>query len=138
MHTVRIIRNRPDFRCFIDLLYGQNSNVDTDGDASPVNSRQWTYLYLKDRKDGARSVEICARETDLEIFSVESDSSALEELAALYLFLTCGQSIVSLEAHLTASNIELLRKKYSKELCRADQSIWHQSSDAQPYPNFGK
>lgn len=130
MHTVKIIRNRPDFRCFIDLLYGHDANVDTDGDASPVNGWHWTYLYVKDRKDGASSVEICARDADLEIFSVTSDSSALEELAALYLFLTCGQSIASLEALLTASNIELLRKKYSKERCRADQSIWHQSSDA--------
>lgn len=31
MHTVKVVRDRTDFRAFIDLLYGPNRNVDTDG-----------------------------------------------------------------------------------------------------------
>lgn len=50
MYTVTIVRDRPDFRCFLDLLYGTGRDVDTDGDSFPVSSRSWTYFYVKDRE----------------------------------------------------------------------------------------
>lgn len=84
MHTVNIVRNRPDFRCFIDLLYGRDRNVDTDGNSYPVNSRLWTRLYIRDRESNAPCVEISATKTDPAIFSITSDSPELEELAAVY------------------------------------------------------
>ncbi|MBN3839402.1 hypothetical protein [Burkholderia sp. Ac-20349] len=135
MHTVKIARNRPDFRCFIDLLYGPPRNVDTDGDAYPVHSRLWTRLYLRDRKSDAPSVKIDPTDTDPAIFTVTSDAPELEELTALYLYLTSGDSISASENLLAAPDIDRLREKHAEALQRADQSVWHQSSDEDPYPN---
>ncbi|MCA8297678.1 hypothetical protein LGN19_28200 [Burkholderia sp. AU30198] len=135
MHTVKITRNRPDFRCFIDLLYGYPRNVDTDGDAYPVNSRLWTRLYLRDRKSDAPRVSIDPTDTDPAIFTVTSDAPELEELTALYLYLTSGDSISASENLLAASDIERLTEKHAEALQRADRSVWHQSSDEDPYPN---
>lgn len=44
MFTVTVRKPRPDFRVFIDLLFGPGWNVDTDGDADPVWSRDWREL----------------------------------------------------------------------------------------------
>lgn len=137
MHTVKVDRDRPDFRAFIDLLYRPNRNVDTDGDSNPVSSRKWSFLYVADRESDDPSVDIHASEADTAEFVVESGSSALEELAALYLFLTCGESIRSSEQAIGQAVVDALRDKYRTELCRANDSIWHQSSAASPYPNLG-
>ncbi|WP_431228023.1 hypothetical protein [Burkholderia contaminans] len=135
MHTVKIARNRPDFRCFIDLLYGYPRSVDTDGDAYPVNSRIWTRLYLRDRKNDAPRVAIDPTDTDPAIFTVTSDAPELEALTALYLYLTSGDAISASENLLAASDIERLKEKHAEALQRANQSVWHQSSDEEPYPN---
>jgi hypothetical protein len=136
VHTVRIDRERPDFRVFIDLLYGPNRNVDTDGDSNPVSSRTWSFLYVADRESDDPSVEIHASEANSAEFVVESGSSVLEELAALYLFLTCGESISSQDQAIDLAEIAALRDKYRVELGRAGASIWHQSSAERPYPNL--
>lgn len=136
MHTVRVDRDRPDFRAFIDLLYGANRNVDTDGDSNPVSSRTWSFLYVADRESDDPSVEIYASEADPAVFLIESGSSTLEELAALYLFLTCGESISSSGEAIDLVAVEVLRDKYRTELGRANASIWHQSSAESPYPNL--
>jgi len=47
IYKVKIENERLDFRVFIDLLYGQNKNIDSDGDSNPVYSRNWTDLYVK-------------------------------------------------------------------------------------------
>jgi hypothetical protein len=137
MHTVKVVKDRPDFRCFIDLLYGSGRNVDTDGDCNVVHDRLWTWLYISDRESNDPRVEIVASESDPEDFSVISDSPELEELVALYLFLTSGESIRSSGRLLGISDVEHLQGKYAKQVQRADKSIWHQSSDERPYPNLG-
>lgn len=136
MHTVRVDRDRPDFRAFIDLLYGANRNVDTDGNSNPVSSRTWSFLYVKDRESDDPSVEIYASEVDPAVFVVESGSSTLEELAALYLFLTCGESINSSGESIDVAAVEVLRDKYRTELGRANGAIWHRSSAQSPYPKL--
>ena len=75
MHTVKVDRDRPDFRAFIDLLYRPNRNVDTDGDSNPVSSRKWSFLYVADRESDDPSVDIHASEADTAEFVVESGSS---------------------------------------------------------------
>lgn len=136
MYTVTVVSERPDFRCFLDLLYGPGRNVDTDGDSYPVNSRSWTYLYVKDRESDDPYIEIHASEVDVSRFTVQSDSSRLDALAALYLYLTCGGSISSSDQALDKAAIEMLCDRYSVELCRAHGSIWHQSADNAPYSQW--
>ena len=134
MHTVRATQHRPDFRVFIDLLYGHGRNVDTDGDAEPVFSRSWTWLYLKDRESDDPAVTIAAEPEGSPEFTVKSASPQLEELAALYLFLHCGESIWVESSMFDEENVERLEQRYRVELARAQASVWHQSSYMRPYP----
>lgn len=135
MYAVTVVSDRPDFRCFLDLLYGSDRNVDTEGDSYRVNSRTWKYLYVKDRESDDPWVEIQASELDGSIFNVLSESSRLEELAALYLFLTCGSTISSQDKEFDQASVQELSEKYSIELDRAHGSIWHFSTDDSPYPS---
>jgi hypothetical protein len=134
MHTVEISKERPDFRVFIDLLYGFGRNIDSEGNSNPVYSRAWTELYIKDRESDDAAVEIFSTQEQPSIFTVSSSSCRLEELAALYLFLTCGKSIVGADSK--PVNISELKNKYSAELVRAANAVWHKSSPDLPYPNL--
>ena len=134
MHTIAVSRDRPDFRVFIDLLYGADRNVDTDGNSYPVNSRIWTHLYIADRESNDPSVEIFAIQEQPLLFSVESSSQRLEELAALYLYMTCGTSIAKSSHSLSSDIISRLQDKYCTELQRAKNAVWHRSSNDSPYP----
>lgn len=134
MHSVRATRHRPDFRVFIELLYGHGRNVDTDGDAEPVFSRSWTWLYLKDRESDDPALTIAAESEGSSHFTVKSASPRLQELAALYLFLHCGVSISAQGRMLDEENLARLQERYRAELARAQASVWHQSSHLQPYP----
>lgn len=135
MPRVYVNKDRPDFRVFIDLLYGAGRNVDTDGNSNPVNSRTWTYLYMFDRESNEPPVVLLSLQANPAIFEVKSKSQALETLAALYLFLYCGKSIVFGDRELEQSEIENLKELYTAQLERAENSVWHQSSDQKPYPN---
>ncbi len=136
MHRVYVNKNRPDFRVFIDLLYGVGRNVDTDGNSISVNSRTWTYLYIADRESDDPPVVIVSPQTTPAIFEVKSKSQAVEILAALYLFLYCGTSIVFGDRELDPQEIENLKVLYAAQLQRAEHAVWHQSSDERPYPNM--
>lgn len=135
MYRVEVNKSRPDFRVFIDLLYGYLHNVDTDGDSLPVNSRTWTYLYIRDRESDDPPVIVHAISENQTIFEVESKSHELETLAALYMFLSCGTSISLEGRQLNPAEVDDLKKLYASQLQRAEHSIWHQSSDQRPYPN---
>ncbi|MDP2596562.1 hypothetical protein [Alteromonas stellipolaris] len=136
MIKVLVREPRPDFRVFIDLLFGRGRNVDSEGDAFPVFSREWRDLYLKDRESEEPAVEIYAEETSPLIFEIKSESSRLEELAALYLYLYCGYSISKDKDYLADDIVSVLKDKYLRELEMANCSIWHKSSESNPYPNI--
>jgi len=89
---------------------------------------------VADRETDGPSVEIHASADDAGVFVVESGSSRLEELAALYLYLTCGESIRSAGMAMGQAAIDVLADKYRADLGRANGSIWHQSSADSPYP----
>ena len=138
MHRVAIIKDRPDYRVFADLLFGENRNVDSEGNSNPVNSRSWSGLYLKDRESKEPHVEILGLDENPEVFEVISESSELEELTALYLFLFSGSNIEVDAKKLVQSQIKLLKDKYALQLQRAGNSIWHLSSNENPYPNLAQ
>jgi hypothetical protein len=135
MHFVTIVRDRPDFRVFIDLLFGAGWNVDTDGNSRPVNSRTWTALYIADRTRKNPPVTIEASDEDPKVFQVESKSTRLEELAALYLYLQSGASIDGPEGPLDDAKLASLGTEYATEIGRAASACWHRSSDSNPYPS---
>ncbi|SFM22440.1 hypothetical protein [Marinobacter zhejiangensis] len=136
MMKVIVDKPRPDFRVFFDLLFGQGRNVDSEGDAYPVFSREWRDLYFKDREGDEPKVEIYAEIGNPLEFEVESKSVRLEELSALYLFLFCGDSISKGGIDLGVDAVNQLKIKYSGELLRAENSIWHNSNENNPYPNI--
>lgn len=126
MIIVSVNRQRPDFRVFIDLLYGAGRNVDTDGDANPVDSRIRTYLYIADSDSTNASLEIYADETSPHLFTVKSDFKRLEERAALYMFLSCGVAILIGGEVLNENAVSELKPRYETESLRADESAWNQ------------
>ena len=136
MYRIGVTKDRPDYRVFIDLLYGKDRDVDTDGDSDIVNSRTWTWLHIADREGSGTFVDICASESDPSIFEVTSESQTLEEVAAIYLHQYCGSSISRDGRELERKEIEHLRRLHEDELRRARNAIWHQSSDERPYPNL--
>lgn len=135
MHQVRIEKARPDFRVFVDLLYGFGRNVDTEGNSYPVNSRTWSSLYIKDRESNDPFVEVSPCESNSSLLEITSESQALEELVALYLLVSSGTSLFANGVELTEEAINQLKTKHQTSLTRAEQSIWHKSSDETPYPN---
>lgn len=136
MYKVHIIGERPDFRVFLDLLYGRMQNVDTEGNSNPVNSRNWTDLYIKDREGSDPAVEIIVSVDNLNLFEIDSKAPELEKIVSIYLFEYCGCSISHKNIILSAQEIKSLKIKYSTALNRARLSMWHNSSDENPYPNF--
>ena len=64
MFIVKVNQSRPDFRVFIDLLYGYGHYVDTDGDSFRPESREWKYLYNKDRESDEPPVSIMHAHND--------------------------------------------------------------------------
>jgi hypothetical protein len=138
MYKVHVIGDRPDFRVFLDLLYDQMQNVDTEGDSIPVNSRKWTNLYIKDREGADSSVEITVSLENSNLFEIDSVTSKLEEIVSIYLFEYCGCSILHKNRTLGTQEIEDLKIKYSAALNRANLSIWNNSSHDNPYPNQAK
>ena len=140
MFTVRVNKPRPDFRVFIDLLYGHDHNVDIDGDSFRPESREWRQLYIKDRESDEPSVEIlalskCSQNDQLE-FEIISESERLEELSAIYLYKYCGQFISKSHTPLNDEEINFLINQYSININVANSSLWHQSSESNPYPNI--
>lgn len=49
---------RPDFRLVITFLWGEDHDVDCDGDAQHPASRSWTDLYCADRADPSAAFEV--------------------------------------------------------------------------------
>lgn len=134
--VVIVDKPRPDFRVFIDLLYGLGRNVDTDGDANDVWSRDWRELYIRDRENDASGVEIYAAPEPSPRFGVTSDDAELGELAALYLYMFCGAVIERNGQALSADEISHLKLKHADALARAADSVWHQSGIDNPFPDL--
>ncbi len=136
MYQVIVDRERPDFRVFLDLLYGSERNMDTEGDSYIAYSRVWTELYMKDRESDDPCVDIFQSDKEQNIFVVTSKSHKLESLTALYLYLYCGVSMQFNGRQLEQQDIEELKRQYDAELLRAENSVWHQSSQNNPFPNL--
>jgi len=136
MYIVTVTKPRPDFRVFIDLLFGFGRNVDSDGGAHEVCSREWRDLYIRDRESDEPKVELYSEDVTPLKFEIKSESKRLEELSALYLYVYCGSQIEKDGLSLDEAALDTLLTKYANELKRAEDSIWHQSNEDNPFPNL--
>lgn len=135
---VVVVRPRPDWRVFLTLAYGAEADVDTDGDAMPVHTRHWSWLHMRLRREGAAHLEM-ERVNDAEdprLWRVRSTDDALAEVVALYLFEACGSEIARGSVRIGPDALAKGRHRHADALSRARGSIWHRSSDRQPYPNL--
>lgn len=107
---VIVNKPRPDAHVFADLLFPPGRNIDSDGDADIVYTRDWHYLYLKDRESDLSALTLEAEKTKLLRFEVKSQSPSQQELAAIYLYLYCGKSIEDAGKTLSSSDITRLKK----------------------------
>lgn len=133
---VTIHKPRPDFRVFIDLLFGPDRNVDSDGDADPVWSREWRELSLKDRESETPRLEIYAPDPEPTAFGVMCEQTDIAELSALYLYLYCGEAIARDGEALNKAEIERLKRKHMEALARAERAVWHLSGAEHHFPNL--
>ena len=131
---------RPDFRLVITFLWSDMRNVDSDGDSHNPASRQWTWLYLKDRVASSSSVDVSAVSTDPLLLAVESEDAALAARVAIFLAReTSGE--VGLDSA-SFGPIDLLQPHVGRDFdlfaafARADQSVWRASTEQHPYPNM--
>lgn len=136
MFTVTVRKPRPDFRVFIDLLFGAGWNVDTDGDADPVWSRDWRELSIRDRENDAPKVEVYAAADDPTRFEVRSDAAPLAELAAIYLYSYCGEALEQDGVAVSPDECARLMEGYADQLARAGRAVWHRSSKFDPSPGL--
>lgn len=129
---------RPDWRAFLTLAYGAEADVDTDGDAIPVHTRNWTWLYMRLRQRGAcrLEMELVDEDEDPRLWRVRSMDESLAEVVALYLLETCGSEIALGGARIGPDALAAGRRRHAEALSRARGSIWHRSSERQPYPNL--
>lgn len=110
-------------------------NVDTEGNSFDVFTRTWSWLYIKYRESDEPPLNI-DQDGEPQFFIVESDSERAEKLAAIYLFEYAGDYIEKDGSELTEDEISRCRARFELELARARESIWHQSSPDNPYPNL--
>ncbi|MCP8465612.1 hypothetical protein NK553_16810 [Pseudomonas sp. ZM23] len=134
MFHVRVNGERPDFRVFIDLLFGAGCNVDSDGDARSPSARDWAWLYLREREERSAAVEIQACADDPGLFGIHSENPELATLAALYLLHRCGSILTHHGAPLDGATLESMHQRFGAQLARADASHWHRSTTRTPYP----
>lgn len=139
MYIVKVNKGGPDFGVFIDLLYDQNRNVDTDGNCRFPTDISWTELYISDRESNDSCVSAYVPEQYLDededgeiickehIFHINSDDSKIEEKLAIYLYLYCGEYIKTNAKKLTNSEIVGLKLKHKESIERANKSFHHNS-----------
>lgn len=113
MHFVNIVKPRPTMMDVIEVLYGKDANVDTDGDSNPADSTEWTSLWIRKRGSDIPPVdiEVC---THSSWFEVSSDDVAQEELIAFYLFTKSGDKIRNGLGDLSDDDIRNLKTRVER------------------------
>lgn len=136
--SIRIKRDRPDFRTVIAFLWSDFHNVDTDGDSHNPASRTWTYLYVQNRENESETLEIVHDGSSPDLFTVESDDVRLAARTAWFLAKWCDGKIVD-STEITALDAQRLAGEefdLDAGMIRARNSIWNKSTLERPYPNL--
>ncbi|ATA89153.1 hypothetical protein CAPN001_13090 [Capnocytophaga stomatis] len=138
---VQINEQRPDFRVFKAFFFGDDfHNCDSDGDASPVYSRNWTELYMRSREN-KQWFDIQCIEKDNLIFEITSDTEENVYQIAYFLAKETNGTILNDENQIiNKDNMFSKMGNFNLEerLHLAEKSIWRKSSKENPYPNLQK
>lgn len=138
-YYVRSDGPRPDTRLLIAFLWGDEHDVDTDGDASNPASRTWTDFFCSDRKDPASRFEVELLPDGLGYLAVESETQVLAARVALFLSSEMNTVVV------TDIGGESVADEALVDACgdfdigvameRAQNSRWRRATLENPYPD---
>jgi hypothetical protein len=81
---------RPPFGRVVDHAFGPDANVDTDGNSSTPNARDWTELYIALRPNHLHVVDICPTDANETSLCIEATSTHLAERVAEFLLAHSG------------------------------------------------
>jgi len=129
----------PDFRLIISFLWGDEHNVDSDGNASSPAARDWTELYLRSRERPEEMVEVLPVEGS-DLLMVESPVTELVSRVAFFLAAETDGAVATSASGPWESPITLrgLMGPFSIEDAsnRAAASPFRRASLDDPYPNL--
>ncbi|UKN02702.1 hypothetical protein K6119_04135 [Paracrocinitomix mangrovi] len=138
---LNITEPRPDFRLVCTWVTQDLENVDTEGDSHNPASREWTNLYLADRKNNAWCGEINKSSDPINMWTISA--STLEFAAFLAIFL---KDETNCEVWLDSNKKEELDRNaliklienfdITESINRTANSIWRKSTLVEPYPNL--
>ncbi|WP_271765973.1 hypothetical protein [Aquimarina algiphila] len=76
---------RPDFRLVCEWVSDEIHSIDTDGDSHNPASKEWTWLYLTNRKIENEYAEIGQIKENSEIYEIESSKAEFGYFLAYFL-----------------------------------------------------
>lgn len=138
---VEIKEQRPDFRVFKAFFFGDDfHNCDSDGNASPVYSRDWTELYMRSRENN-QWFDIQCIEKDNLTFKITSNTEENVYQIAYFLAKETKGVIINRKNQIIDANDVISRMgnfNLEERLLLAEKSIWRKSSKGNPFPNIQK
>ena len=137
---VRPAGPRPDFRLVITFLWSEMHNVDSEGNSHNPASREWTWLYLRDRADPEDVVEVHPVDLDPLVLAIDSEKAALAARVAFFLAREAHGDVASEPGAFASANSLLphlgVDFDLAEALRRADASVWRSATEENPYPNL--
>ena len=141
-YKTRISANsdRPDFRLFSTFLWGENHNVDSEGNSYNPASRTWTALYMSSRELEDQAFEIEEIRDNPSTLEVISSNKLLALRAAFFLCKETNGKVIWDDGELY--DPDFLSGKLGADfdlheaIRRANASIWRKSTLENPYPNL--
>ncbi|MBP2546865.1 hypothetical protein [Acinetobacter guillouiae] len=138
--SVKVSTNRPDFRVFASFLFASNThNYDSDGDSYPLTSRHWTELYISSREIDNYTFSISPLQNDPLILQIQTSQKSICYAIAYFLAIETQGSVFNNQGiPLSSQHIENKLKNFplTEHLAFANESVWRNSSEDNPYPNL--
>lgn len=132
---------RPDFRLVCEWVSENINSIDTEGDSHNPASREWTWLYLSNRRLENEDAEIGQTQEHKEIYEIESSKEEFGWFLAYFLAKETN-AIVSLDKkfekliELNDLKSKVVNYDIDQSLKRTHNSIWRKSTTENPYPNL--
>jgi len=137
--NVEVKSDLPDFRLFKVFIWGENHNIDSDGDSFNPASRSWTDLYMSSREIVDESFSVSRLEDTPSIYEVSSSNILIANRVGYFLAKETSHCIF----------IDNLKYDYSflqnklgndfnldEAIKRSNLSVWRNSNLENPYPNL--
>ena len=131
---------RPDFRLICEWVSENVHNVDTEGDSHNPASKEWTWLYLSNRKIKNEYAEIGQIKDNPEIYEIESSKAEFGYFLAYFLSIETNALISFDDKFENIIELEELKQKITnynidESIKRTENSIWRKATLDDPYLN---